>query len=102
VESVDIDMDRQSVIVRGYVDRERVLRKVRKVKQTATFWDSSHDYANYRTGAYSYYPPVLGSYNHNDNHPSRTPTYEYADDYRYNSQSESPSSYDTYDAYRYR
>lgn len=107
IDSVDIDMPRQRVIVRGYVSADRVLRKVQKVSKSATFWDSSHDYASYSTGAYNYHrPSSSGSYD--SYYYNQSPSY----DYNYSSY---PSSYDydyprysdahhyrSYDAYRYR
>lgn len=103
IDSVDIDMPRQRVIVRGYVSADRVLRKVQKVTKSATFWDSSHDYASYSTGAYNYHrPSSSGSYD--SYYYNQSPSYDY-------SYSSYPSSYDydypghhyrSYDAYRYR
>lgn len=103
VDSVEIDMPRQRVIVRGYVSPDKVLRKVRKVKKSAQFWDSPLDYPSYNVGAYDYYRPASTAYDYD--YFRRSPS-EY--DYGYSS----PSSYDypgysdhhyrSYDAYRYR
>ncbi|CAM6097840.1 unnamed protein product [Calypogeia fissa] len=109
VDSVEVDMPRQRVIVRGYVNPDKVLRQVQKVKKSAQFWDSSHDYATYSNGAaydspYDYYRPAASGaayepYDFN----SRSQSYDFNYGYMY------PSSYDypgysdqhyrSYDAY---
>ncbi|KAJ7520534.1 hypothetical protein O6H91_19G009900 [Diphasiastrum complanatum] len=38
VESVDVDMKQQRVTVMGYVDREKVLKKVRRTMKLAEVW----------------------------------------------------------------
>ncbi|CAM6129996.1 unnamed protein product [Calypogeia fissa] len=62
LDSVDIDVRRQRVIVRGDVDPERILRKVQKQISTATYWDNSYDYASYSSTAYESSRPTV-SYN---------------------------------------
>lgn len=57
VDSVDIDIGRQRVVVRGHLDPERALRKVRKQIRTAVFWDSAYGYgSSYSSTGASDYP----------------------------------------------
>jgi copper chaperone CopZ len=100
VDSVEVDMPRQRVIVRGYVSPERVLRKVRKAKKSAEFWDSSHDYATYSSGAYDRYRPSMSAYDQDYYRQSSSYDYSYPSSYDYPGYSDQQSR--SYDAYLYR
>ncbi|XP_020547603.1 heavy metal-associated isoprenylated plant protein 30 [Sesamum indicum] len=43
VDSVDIDMEKQKVTVRGYVEKSRVLKVVRRSGRRAEFWPYPYD-----------------------------------------------------------
>ncbi|KAL8041117.1 hypothetical protein ABFS82_10G143400 [Erythranthe guttata] len=43
VDSLDIDMEKQKVTVRGYVDKRSVLKMVRRSGKTAEFWPFPYD-----------------------------------------------------------
>ncbi|KAL2644923.1 hypothetical protein R1flu_012510 [Riccia fluitans] len=127
VENVDVDMMKSKVIVTGYLNPERVLRKLRKVKKSAAFWVDSTSYDNLsgtqdpysHTADYDYTDP--NAFNEN----SHSYDYDYSssrllpNDYEYSSQTgyydvgynrdRAPSKYynrsksyrSSYEAYRY-
>ncbi|KAL1531100.1 heavy metal-associated isoprenylated plant protein 45-like [Salvia divinorum] len=43
VDSLDIDMEKQKVTVRGYVEKRKVLKVVRRVGRKAEFWPFPYD-----------------------------------------------------------
>ncbi|XP_010516293.1 PREDICTED: heavy metal-associated isoprenylated plant protein 20-like [Camelina sativa] len=51
VDTVEIDVDRQKVTVTGYVDREDVLKMVKRTGRTAEFWPFPYNgyYGDYYT-----------------------------------------------------
>ncbi|EPS66470.1 hypothetical protein M569_08310 [Genlisea aurea] len=51
VESMEIDMEKQKVTVKGYVDKAKVLKKVRRTGRKAEFWPFPYDseYYGYTT-----------------------------------------------------
>ncbi|CAG7905486.1 unnamed protein product [Brassica rapa] len=51
VNTVEIDVDRQKVTVTGYIDREEVLRIVKRTGRAAEFWPFPYDgyYGDYYT-----------------------------------------------------
>ncbi|XP_024989102.1 heavy metal-associated isoprenylated plant protein 28-like [Cynara cardunculus var. scolymus] len=83
VESIDIDMNMQKVTVSGWIDQEKVLRKVRRTGKKAELWPFPNN------------PEVIGY------------TQEYADMYTYHSDPatyfhvEQPADISTYNYYEH-
>ncbi|KAL3698375.1 hypothetical protein R1sor_012451 [Riccia sorocarpa] len=115
VEAVDADMLKSKLIVTGFFDPQRILRRIRKVKKSATFWDPSYNgYENpySHTAEYDYTDPdafdessrrsYIHDYNSNHRYPNTASYYDYSIDrapsYVHNRGHGYRSSYD---AYRY-
>lgn len=96
IEAVDVDMSKSKVIVTGYLNPERVLRRIRRVKKSATFWDSSYDYSTQspysHTAEYDYTDPHV--FDRNSSYSS-----SYYDDYTPRGLSPSPYDYPSRNGY---
>ncbi|KAL2644932.1 hypothetical protein R1flu_012519 [Riccia fluitans] len=120
VENVDVDMMKSKVIVTGYLNPERILRRIRKVKKSATFWDASYDDGTQNpyshTAEYDYTDPHAfdGSsrahdYDYRSRHQYVPDEYSSRTSYYGYSRNPAPRSYydparsyrSSYDAYRY-
>ncbi|KAL3698372.1 hypothetical protein R1sor_012448 [Riccia sorocarpa] len=116
VEGVDVDMLKSKVIVTGFFDPQRVLRRIRKVKKSATFWDPSHDgYENpySHTAEYDYTDPhafdessrsYVHDYISSQRYPNAASYYDFSRDrapsYYHNRGHRSNGYRSSYDAYR--
>ncbi|KAJ7542984.1 hypothetical protein O6H91_09G020400 [Diphasiastrum complanatum] len=64
VESVDVDMEKQKVTVMGYVDREKVLKKVKRTMKLSEIFPFGHKHRHVyhdRYSQHSYYSKHHGS-----------------------------------------
>ncbi|XP_009139063.1 heavy metal-associated isoprenylated plant protein 45 isoform X2 [Brassica rapa] len=74
VNTVEIDVDRQKVTVTGYIDREEVLRIVKRTGRAAEFWP--FPYNGYYGGYYTYPSQYLEQSNQKiNNHGENTISY---------------------------
>uniref|UniRef100_A0A1J3HRQ8 Heavy metal-associated isoprenylated plant protein 26 n=2 Tax=Noccaea caerulescens TaxID=107243 RepID=A0A1J3HRQ8_NOCCA len=74
VDTVEIDVDRQKVTVTGYVDREEVLKMVKRTGRTVEFWP--FPYNGYYGDYYTYPAQYLEQSDHQKiNHAENTVSY---------------------------
>lgn len=85
VDTVEIDVDRQKVTVTGYVDREEVLKMVKRTGRTTQFWP--FPYKGYYGDYYAYPSQRLEQLDHQkiyqaENTFSYSGKYEIYDDFQ--------------------
>ncbi|VVB05932.1 unnamed protein product [Arabis nemorensis] len=76
VDTIEIDVDRQKVTVTGYVDRDEVLKMVKRTGRTTEFWP--FPYNGYYGDYYTYPVQYLEQYDHHQkiiNHSENTFSY---------------------------
>lgn len=79
VDDVDIDMSMQKVTVTGWVDRKKVLKKVRKTGRRAEFWPFPHNPEYYNCTPYYYnqqYQHQGHTFSYHTSHPPTTYNYK--------------------------
>lgn len=84
VDTVEIDVDRQKVTVTGYVDREEVLKMVKRTGRTTQFWP--FPYNGYYGDYYTYPSQRLEQSDHKiyqaENTFSYSGKYDFYDDFQ--------------------
>ncbi|CAF2112308.1 hypothetical protein F2Q70_00041024 [Brassica cretica] len=82
VDTVEIDVDQQKVTVTGYVDREDVLRMVKRTGRAAEFWPFPYNgyYGDYYTYPSQYLEQPIQKINHAENTISYNGKHDFYDD----------------------